>query len=352
MRRTSKMNKHVHRKRRENIVTHHASGVRYWPQLDGLRTIAVIFVLLGHAWTRHFFGATVGVGLFFALSGFLITGLLIKESETYGTVNLLKFSGRRLIRLFPALILMLICTAPVLKPSAFEMFASLFYFSNWVSAMGYDMGAYVHLWSLAVEEQFYLLWPLILTFAYALFKIKGVAWSAAFLILLSTVAKYLSEEENRIYNSLDTRMDNLLVGALLAILYSYYPEMVKKWSRVFSIPGVLIIIIVTLVPESFSMATELTLITWGSVMVVALLACADIQIVNSFMSMKALVWFGAISYGVYLWHYPLQWMWLSQGISYSMRFPLVLVSSVVIAWLSYRFVERPISKTLRPYVTV
>lgn len=346
------MNKPTQRKGMEKVPPRHVTGAQYWPQLDGLRTIAVILVLLGHAWTRHFFGATVGVGLFFALSGFLITGLLIKEAETHGSINLLKFSGRRLIRLFPALILMLICTAPLLKPTTFEFFASLFYFSNWARVSGNDMGAYGHLWSLAVEEQFYLLWPLILVLAYTFYRVKGVALAAIFLISFSTLMKYLSEGEERIYNSLDTRMDNLLVGGLLAIAYRFYPEVVRKWSRVLAIPGILIVVMMAVVPESVSMATELTLITWGSVMVVALLACADIQLVNSFMSMKPLVWFGAISYGVYLWHYPLQWMWLSQEISYSMRFPLVLVSSVAIAWLSYRFVERPISKTLRPYVTV
>ena len=130
------MNKLTQRKGMEKIIPRHVTGAQYWSQLDGLRTIAVILVLLGHAWTRHFFGATVGVGLFFALSGFLITGLLIKEAEIHGSINLLKFSGRRLIRLFPALILILVCTAPLLKPTTFEFFASLFIFQTGLVCRG------------------------------------------------------------------------------------------------------------------------------------------------------------------------------------------------------------------------
>lgn len=347
------MGRYIHTKDVATASAQHVSGLPYWPQLDGLRTIAVLMVILGHAWTRHFFGASVGVGLFFALSGFLITGLLINEAETRGSVNLLKFSGRRLIRLFPALILMLVCTVPFLKPSVGEVFASVLYFSNWVRVLGNNMGAYGHLWSLAVEEQFYLLWPLILVIAYRLYRVRGIAVAAIILIAVSTLIKYLyAASEDRIYNGLDARMDNLLVGGLLALAYRFYPETVKKWSRIFAVPGILIVVAMALFPDSLGMATELTLITWGSVMVIALLACGDVPAVNFGMSVRPLVKFGAISYGVYLWHYPIQWIWLSQEISYSMRLPLVLVSATVIAWASYYLMERPISRALRPYVSV
>ncbi|WP_237185910.1 acyltransferase family protein [Rothia nasimurium] len=332
---------------------HHSSGAQYWPQLDGMRTIAVLLVILGHAWTRHFYGATVGVGLFFALSGFLITGLLLNEREKYGSINLIKFSGRRLLRLVPALILMLVVTVPLLTPPVAEIFSALLYYSNWVRVSGNDMGAYGHLWSLAVEEQFYLFWPLLLVAAYAFKKVKGVAVTALVLIAGSTAIKFIyASSEDRIYNGLDARMDNLLVGALLAIAYRYWPETVKGWSRILAIPGLIIIGFMTFAPQFVAMPVELTLITWGSVMVVALLACGEISWINSFMSWKPLVWFGAISYGVYLWHYPIQFLWLTQGIGYSLRFPLVLVTTTIIAWLSYKFVERPLSKALRPYVSV
>lgn len=332
---------------------HHSSGAQYWPQLDGMRTIAVLLVILGHAWTRHFYGATVGVGLFFALSGFLITGLLLNEREKYGSINLIKFSGRRLLRLVPALILMLVVTVPLLTPPVAEIFSALLYYSNWMRVSGNDMGAYGHLWSLAVEEQFYLFWPLLLVAAYAFKKVKGVAITALVLIAGSTAIKFIyASSEDRIYNGLDARMDNLLVGALLAIAYRYWPETVKGWSRILAIPGLIIIGFMTFAPQLVAMPVELTLITWGSVMVVALLACGEISWINSFMSWKPLVWFGAISYGAYLWHYPIQFLWLTQGIGYSLRFPLVLVTTTIIAWLSYKFVERPLSKALRPYVSV
>ncbi|MCV7511349.1 hypothetical protein M3D71_000855 [Micrococcus luteus] len=93
-----------------------AAGHRYWPQLDGMRTLAVALVLVGHSWVRHFHGAERGVGLFFALSGFLITGLLMDELGRHGRVDLARFTGRRALRLVPALLVLLAAAVPVLRP--------------------------------------------------------------------------------------------------------------------------------------------------------------------------------------------------------------------------------------------
>lgn len=142
-----------------------AAGHRYWPQLDGMRTLAVALVLVGHSWVRHFHGAELGVGLFFALSGFLITGLLMDELGRNGRVDLARFTGRRALRLVPALLVLLAATVPVLRPPSGDVAAALLYYSNWWRAAGHDMGNLGHLWSLAVEEQFYLVWPLILVVA-------------------------------------------------------------------------------------------------------------------------------------------------------------------------------------------
>lgn len=190
-----------------------------------MRTLAVALVLVGHSWVRHFHGADLGVGLFFALSGFLITGLLMDELGRHGRVDLARFTGRRALRLVPALMVLLAATVPVLCPPSGDVAAALLYYSNWWRAAGHDMGNLGHLWSLAVEEQFYLVWPLILVVAAPLGRARGVLAVAVALCLTAPVIRALAGEDYpRVSNGLDTRMDALMAGAVLALAHRLWPR--------------------------------------------------------------------------------------------------------------------------------
>ena len=136
---------------------------RRWGSLDGIRGLAIILVVIAHAFPETFAGGGApGVSLFFVLSGFLITSLLLGEIETSGRIDLKKFFGRRALRLAPALIVYLSVAA--IAEGWSSVWPSLLYLGNYAQIAGSDVGVNVHTWSLAVEEHFYLLWPVLFVF--------------------------------------------------------------------------------------------------------------------------------------------------------------------------------------------
>src|SRR5262249_30013999 len=154
---------------RRRVTT--AAGERrtfgYQPSLDGMRAVAIGLVLANH--TGFFHAGRLGVDVFFVLSGYLITAILLREFSTTDRINLKKFYVRRALRLLPALFLFLIVvnlasayfqTSREAAAVRMDSIAGLFYFANWRRAFGHDMGILGHLWSLSIEEQFYLLWPI------------------------------------------------------------------------------------------------------------------------------------------------------------------------------------------------
>ncbi len=153
-----------------------ASEYRYRPELDGVRAVAILLVMIDHA-TGNFIGwdlaglvGWAGVTLFFALSGYLITGILLSERTASGSIHLARFYRRRVARLAPALIVVLLFVAitGASQPGEWRLalVSSLTYSTNWVKALGVELGSLTNMWTLAVEEQFYLVWPLVLAFAF------------------------------------------------------------------------------------------------------------------------------------------------------------------------------------------
>ncbi|REE19879.1 peptidoglycan/LPS O-acetylase OafA/YrhL [Paraburkholderia sp. BL27I4N3] len=281
--------------------------------LDGLRALSVIAVFLAHTGLAGVVGGGyVGVDVFFVLSGYLITSRLIAEHHRNGRIDLPRFYWRRARRLYPALLLMLAGVAlyclvfPGSLRVEFEVLPAFFYVMNWVRAFGiYDAHLTGHTWTLAIEEQFYLVWPLILlgvlkfwprrlVLAVALLAVAVIAWRS---FLMS---QHLSMA--RIYCGFDTHSDGLLMGALLAVMPRQWTARAGKlWPL-----AVAILLIVTLSEN----ALDFSLLAWGypltplaAALIIAKVVTAQQAALVRSLDIAPLAGLGRVSYGFYLWHY-------------------------------------------------
>ncbi len=206
----------------------------YRPALDGMRGVAVLVVVGLHMYVPFLAGGYLGVDIFFVLSGFLITSLLLEEWRRSGRISFRDFYLRRALRLLPALFaFLLILQAYILLRMRGDEFwqmekaslAVLAYFGNWAKAYGVDLRALNHMWSLAVEEQFYFVWPVI--FLLLLRIRRNPSWIVYALILaiggIALRRAFMSGHvtEARIYNGSDTRFDELLTGCVLAVGWNW-----------------------------------------------------------------------------------------------------------------------------------
>ena len=207
----------------------------YMPELDGLRGVAIIGVMLAHAKVPFLKGGSIGVSIFFVLSGFLITTLLVQEFDRFQSISLKNFYMRRVIRLAPALIAMLIvfCLLSFVllsKDRAYwnytDSIIAVFYFSNWAKAFSIHPPDFLlHTWSLSVEEQFYMIWPIVLLLILRVSKHRYYAAIVAVTIaLLSCFFRIFLCASGatiaRLYFGLDTRIDGLMVGCTLGVVIS------------------------------------------------------------------------------------------------------------------------------------
>ena len=349
---------------------------RYITGLDGIRAIAVIMVLAYHLKLALFKSGFLGVTVFFVLSGYLITGILISEVEEEGTIDLKNFWLRRIRRLVPAVMSMavvIIFVSAVVNRIIFtkgckDFLASVLGFNNWwqiFNKVSYFEAAgvpspFTHCWSLAIETQFYLIYPLILLGIYKLVKSReegrakrGLLFAGVTLLLalISVILMIVlfdpQQDASRVYYGTDTRAFSLLFGALLAILWEY--QMVPR--------GLSASVNMVLGSVSFAVLLVMTIAINGSSnfwyrggqFVGTILTVLVIYTVSGrktwlsrFLSNPVLKWIGDRSYSIYLWHYPIILL-ISKGIKASWWITLIeIVLSVVLAELSYRFIETPI----------
>jgi len=300
--------------------------------LDGLRGIAILLVISSH-YTGEPLGGGYGVDLFFVLSGFLITTLLLEERAATGRVGLGSFYVRRARRLFPALAVVLcayLVYNAILGRDALGTVADYgLYFGNiyYVISHQPDNTGLGHLWSLAEEEQFYLVWPVLLL---VLARVRRPAyWIAALVLALVAYRSALilnGASMTRLYRAPDTHSEGLLLGAGLAFLRQQ-GFMAGEWAGKLGLA--------LAIPAAVAGAWKLGLPVFelGAVLLVAA-AVGRTEIARA-LSIRPLVWLGALSYSLYLWHFPVLWAFGAHD-----RLA-ALGLSFLLAWLSYRYVERP-----------
>ncbi len=347
--------------------------------LDGLRAIAVLSVVAYHLFPGTLIGGYIGVDLFFVISGFLITALLLRQKDSIGRIDLKGFWIRRARRLLPALFLLLIviCSVAaivggnVLIDLGRQVLGAATFSSNWLSIFSEhsyftesNPELFRNLWSLAVEEQFYLIWPLALLLL-LLLPYRRLRW---ILLAGAAVASGLAmalifvpgTDASRVYYGTDTHSFGLALGAALAFATQHWPVRIEDWPRLLRIglqwAGMLGIGGVLLLAAIMSDDNPFTY--QGGLQLVALLtgiAIIGSVIPGSWLG-KALDnppfrWIGERSYGLYLWHWPVfvlsvaiapslaasqSGTWLIGGIAFAV--------SVIACALSYRFVEQPIRR--------
>ena len=333
------------------------------PALDGLRGIAVLLVMLCHFKPAPWLpGGFIGVDLFFVLSGFLITGLLLTEWNATGGVSLSRFYLRRGLRLLPALMLFLavyvyvamvfrtfwFTGAPSTMTCLWSAGYSLSYVFNWTVALGqpYPRG-FVHLWSLSVEEQYYLVWPclLIVLLRWRWKPAAVVALTLALAVGSALLAlRYGEPTYRRFYFGTDTRAHALLVGSVLGQLHVWArlsPQLLHAWAFRFLLTGAVGFLLWMAAAGSYHgslmyFAPALVSVCGGVVVIACALLPSD---ASGVLSGRFLTYLGRRSYSLYLWHFALSfWLRSFEGLSYA---AVVFVGSVVAAELSYRLVEWP-----------
>ena len=355
---------------------------KYLPSIDSLRALAVLAVIIYHVDVNYLPGGFLGVDLFFVLSGYLISSLIIKEYRKTGSLNLYNFYIRRARRLLPAvyfmitvgLVVMVLFNEVLLRKSHLDAIFGYIYSSNWwyiFHKLDYfdSFGAqspFKHLWSLAIEEQFYMIFPLLFLLVNrkkkskdGTYKLnKNFLYVVLGLILVSLIAHILLFDINnisRIYFGTDTRAFSLLVGVVGAILYpmerlhaKVTPQQNMLYSVV-SLVSIAILITVMIYTSEYN-----TLLYRGGFLLVAILGLIVIissgkqhTLMSRLLSFKPIVFIGKISYSLYLWHFPV--LVLTTPVSEignpNIIFVILrVILTFILATASYVFVETPIRK--------
>jgi len=347
--------------------------LRYRPEVDGLRAIAVIFVILFHAGFPFAPGGFVGVDVFFVISGFLITSLLAQELQETGTIRLMGFWARRARRILPAAILVLFVSlalaAPVLEPlqrvTALRDFAAAaVYILNWTLArratdyfdIQTDPSLYLHYWSLSIEEQFYVVWPLlILAAVYVASKSRRPPRLAALCIAITAASLifciYLSSRNQPLaFFSTFSRAWELSLGATVALLK--LPHLSARIRQGLCAAGLLAILAAGVVfTESMTFPGAAALLpTVGTALILA--GGRDTPIggpLEKALGSTVPVYLGKRSYSWYLWHWPVLLIGSAVFGSNPLRVTALVIASLLLAALTYRFVEQPLR--FAPYFT-
>ena len=331
------------------------------PSLAGLRGLAILLVLLFHMGVPMPNGGPVGVTVFFVLSGYLITRILLGELRRTDRVDLARFYVRRLRRLVPALLMVvaavLVVATAVGGAGAVipDSVLTLTYLSNWARASGQGMGLWNHAWSLGIEAQFYIVWPVALMAITR--RIGHRPWRAALLLLgmaglsagLRLAMSAAGASPDRLYFGTDTRSEALLVGCALAFIEGDWRfRALPRWVG----PASLVAILVFAVSHGMDLlwsGSAYTGVAVASALLILTLRHGESPLG---LSSQPMTWLGDRSYSLYLWHVPvLMLLGADAGAGWWTNL-LPVAISVGLAALSYRYVERPFLVRRRPHDAV
>jgi peptidoglycan/LPS O-acetylase OafA/YrhL len=328
-------------------------------------------VLFFHAELPKSVGGFIGVDIFFVLSGFLISNILITEYKSANTISLKNFYIRRILRLIPAFVVVLLATnlfsllfqridsQQILTESLY----SFFYVSNWAAAFqwsGFDFLG--HTWSLAIEEQFYLLWPAVL---FLLLRSKLKLESISYIVLVAILSLicwriYLNQIDTpyyRLYYALDTRFDSILSGSLLALLYQqeYFQVLILRKAKMIKAGAWISAAILTIFFFTISYLDRhlynfyFVIIEIAAFIIILNSLINKSDFINKVLRNKILMFIGTISYGLYLWHYPIIRFFHQYDFSRFATAVLAIATSLAMTILSWYMIEKPILKLKRKF---
>lgn len=350
---------------------------RYITGFDGIRSLAVIGVILYHLLPTSMKGGYLGVPIFFVVSGYLITDLLRQEWEQNGKINIWQFYVRRMKRLYPGLVFLLITASAyitlfqrgLLNNLRGVVLSSLFYVNNWWqinNGLSYfdrfaNESPFTHIWSLAVEAQNYLIWPIIFVLLMVFVRkkknifyvIMGTAIASAILMM---VLYSPNGDPTRVYYGTDTRLFSIWMGSALAFVWpstrlkKNIPEQAKKVLNLAGFSSLIILILFF-----FFLDDHLSFIYYGGFFLVSLLCMVLVAVtahpgasLNRWLTNPVFSWIGKRSYGIYLYQFPVMIFYEAKvsGIADHVLLHTVIEITLIllISELSYRFIERPLAR--------
>ncbi|ANZ61832.1 acyltransferase family protein [Secundilactobacillus paracollinoides] len=346
---------------------------RYISGFDGIRTIAVIGVIVYHLLPYSLKGGYLGVPIFFVVSGYLITDLLLQEYEQNGSIDIWAFYGRRMKRLYPALVTMVLTTAAYITLFQRSLFVNLksiiwtnlLYVYNWWE-IGHGQSyfdrfngesPFTHLWSLSIEGQFYLFWPLILiALLYVFHQRKTIFYLVIGVAVLSAIAMavlYDPANTNRVYYGTDTRMFAILLGVGLAFMWpatKLKTELPDQARRALNITGAVSLILIVIL--FFKLSGETSFTYRGGMFIFTLLSTVLVAtvahpagVMNQVLTNRLFDWVGKRSYGIYLYQFPIM-IFYEARVTNIAAHPVLnaLIETIlilVVSDLSYRYLESP-----------
>ncbi|WP_052255417.1 acyltransferase family protein [Salinicoccus sp. YB14-2] len=345
---------------------------RYMPGLDGLRAIAVIAIILYHLNPRWLPGGFLGVDTFFVISGYLITSLLLREYHNTQMIDLKNFWIRRFRRLIPAVFFMtsvvityvLIFESGIIRTVKEDGIAAFLYMSNWwyiIEDVSYfeasEPKPLMHLWSLAIEEQFYIIWPAALLIL--LLKIKNYKHIMLIIFMMTLISLIWMmvltvpfEDNSRVYFGTDTRLQTLLLGVLLAYIWPPFKlkkdigQKIKVWIDGVGVGALLVLVIIFITVDDSShwiYYGGLYLITLVTLLLIAS-SVHPSTVLPKILGNPLFLWVGTRSYSLYLWHYPIIILINVNFVQGQIPYYIILLQillTIIFAEISYKWIETP-----------